>query len=75
MNIATNSPATKKESSGVGFKRRKTSVRMLSAPSPVVYRLSMDEESFLSGITTSGQFTIQKSIGMYSGVRLLRDMK
>lgn len=75
MNAVINHPLAKKKSSGTAYKNRKTSSRVLSAPLRVVPKLSRDEESFLSGITTSGQFTIQKSLCMYDSVRPLRNVK
>lgn len=41
-------------------------------PVPV---LSEEEERFLSGITTSEQFTLDQTLSMYAGVRSLRDAK
>lgn len=37
--------------------------------------LSAQEEAFLSGITSSGQFTLAKARGMYAGVKRLRGQK
>jgi len=75
MNTVISRPLTKKKSASAVFKSRKTTSRVLSAPLRVVPKLSRDEESFLSGITTSGQFTIQKSRDMYGSVRPLRNVK
>ena len=75
MNTVISRPLAKKKSSGTLLKRRQTTGRVLSAPLRAVPKLSMDDESFLSGITTTGQFTIQNSQGMYAGVRPLRNVK
>jgi hypothetical protein len=65
MNTVSNRPVAKK----------KAPVGVQAGPLRVVPKLSADEEAFLSGITTSGQFTANKSLGMYSGVRPSRNAK
>jgi hypothetical protein len=65
MNTVSNRPVAKK----------KAPVGVQAGPLRVVPKLSADEEAFLSGITTSGQFTVNKSLGMYSGVRPSRNAK
>lgn len=37
--------------------------------------LSSDEEAFLSGVTASGQFTLEKVKSMYAGVERIRRVK
>lgn len=37
--------------------------------------LSSDEEAFLSGVTASGQFTLDKVKSMYAGVERIRRVK
>lgn len=37
--------------------------------------LTAVEEAVLSGITTSGEFTLEKAANMYAGVRRLRPQK
>jgi hypothetical protein len=37
--------------------------------------LSTSDEAALASITTSGQFTLDKVLNMYAGVRRLRDQK
>lgn len=34
-----------------------------------------EEEAVLSGITESGQFTLEKAVNMYAGIRRLRSPK
>jgi hypothetical protein len=75
MNTVTNRPVAKKIAPAVTFKRYQARVGLKAGPLRAVPKLSADEESFLSGISASGQFTVQKSIGMYSGVRPLRNSK
>ncbi len=75
MNTVISRPLTKKKSASAVFKSRKTTSRVLPAPLRVVPKLSSIDESFLSGITSSGQFTIQKSRDMYDSVRPLRNVK
>jgi hypothetical protein len=75
MNTVINRPLAKKKALAATFNRHQASLGVQGGPLRVVPKLSADEESFLSGITASGQFTIQKSLGMYSGIRSLRNAK
>jgi hypothetical protein len=75
MNTVTNRPVAKKKVLAATFKRYQARVGVQAGPLRVVPKLSAAEEAFLSGITASGQFTIQKSVGMYSDVRPLRSAK
>lgn len=75
MNTVTNRPVAKKNASAGTFNRYQARVGVKAGSLRAVPKLSADEESFLSGISASGQFTVQKSLGLYSGVRPLRNSK
>jgi hypothetical protein len=44
----------------------------LSLSSRSVPKLNTEEEAFLDGVTSSGQFSLRKTLGMYAGVSQLR---
>lgn len=75
MNTVTNRLTAKKNAPAAAFKRYQARVGVKAGSLRAVPTLSADEESFLSGISASAQFTVQKSLGMYSGVKPLRNSK
>ena len=48
--------------------KQRTRARLLKQHRRRRVRLTKDEEALLSGITTSGQFTLDAVLGMYAGV-------
>jgi hypothetical protein len=58
-----------------GAPRASTQRRVEPRREPKTPELSAEEEAVLSGIATSGQFTLKNVSKMYAGMRRLRDQK